>query len=644
MVRRSQPGGFPERDLIPYEASRFTARRAVVLAPHADDEVFGCGAAIAALREEGAEVRVLVVSDGAGEEPDPARRRQIASVRLTESVAALSHLGGADVECGGFPDRGLSERVGEIAAWITASVSSDAPDLVLLPSPVEIHPDHRAVAEAFHAACRSPEGAALHTATVAFFEISQPIRPNFLLDATRHVEAKGRAMAAFASQLGGHDYPAFVRGLNAYRRMTLSREVAAAEGYFVLSGQRLAESELEDVAGSIGPARPRKGRQPVCIKFFREAVMKARKLLSVLFLGLLTAALVPAIAEARGAGGGGSGGHGGGGSGGHGGSYGGGHGSYGGGHGGYRGSGRGGYYGGGHGGHYGGGHGGYYGGRWGGYWGPGYGWGWGGGWGGWGGGWWDPWPYYGGVSVYSSGDGDSDVPDRPAPNRFAAVDIEVKPDAAEVYLDGTYVGKADDFDGSPGYLYLLTGKYRLELRHPLYETVVVNLEVARGQKVKVSREMKLLPGKGKLDAFNPPDRGTPLGRVFGSRATPVDPRRPQNRQSPAWRSDDGGDRALEPQMDRSEEPKPPERMPEARPTPRKTFRPRIDWTVSPDDASVYLDDRLVGTAEDLNAGGGTRIEPGPHTVTVVRPGFKTKTVGIEVKPAAPLKVAVELEK
>jgi hypothetical protein len=97
-------------------------------------------------------------------------------------------------------------------------------------------------------------------------------------------------------------------------------------------------------------------------------------------------------------------------------------------------------------------------------------------------------------------------------------------------------------------------------------------------------------------------------------------------------------------MNRSEEPKPQARKPETRTAPRRLIRPRIDWTVSPDDASVYLDDRFLGTAEDLNAGGGTRTEPGPHTVTVVRPGFKTKTVEVEVKPAAPLKVAVELEK
>ncbi len=606
MTRQSEAGKYPERELIPYEASRFSARRAVVLAPHADDEVFGCGGAIAALREDGAEVRVLVVSDGAGDEPDPARRKEIARVRLAESGAALSHLGGAPVEGGGFPDRGLGDRVEEIAVWIEACVSSFAPDLVLLPSPVEIHPDHRAVAEAFHAACRGPRGAALRAATLAFFEISQPIRPNFLLDATRYVEAKDRAMEAYASQLGGHDYPAFVRGLNSYRRMTLPRAVAAAEGYFVLSGERYSDSRLDDVAVLIGPARPRKGRQPACMNSLREVVMKVRRLFLVLFLGLLSAALPSAIAEAKGQGGGGSGGHATAGGGSHGGPQ-----------GGYRGGGHGGYYRG---------HGGYYGGYYGGWWGPGYGWGWG--WGGYG-----PWPYYGGV-VYSSSDA------RPAvSSRFAAVDVEVKPDSAEVFLDGTYIGKADDFDGFPGFLYLLPGKYRLELKHPLYEPVAVDVEVARGQKVEVSREMKLLPGKGKLDAFDPPDRGTPLGRVFGSHATPVDPRPAQKRQGPAWRSEEGGEYGIDTQMDRGDALPAP-----AKPAPRKTYRPRIDWAVSPDDASVYLDDRFVGAAEELNAGGGTRIEAGRHTVTVVRPGFKTKTFEVEVKPSAPLKVVVELEK
>ncbi|HQR46225.1 MAG TPA: hypothetical protein PK598_09450, partial [Thermoanaerobaculia bacterium] len=80
----------------------------------------------------------------------------------------------------------------------------------------------------------------LAPATVAFFELSQPIRPNFLFDCGAHAGAKREAMAVFASQAAERDYARFVSGLNAYRAMTLPRGTAAAEGYFVVPGGELA--------------------------------------------------------------------------------------------------------------------------------------------------------------------------------------------------------------------------------------------------------------------------------------------------------------------------------------------------------------------------------------------------------------------
>ena len=41
---------------------------------------------------------------------------------------------------------------------------------------------------------------------------------------------------------------------------------------------------------------------------------------------------------------------------------------------------------------------------------------------------------------------------------------------------------------------------------------------------------------------------------------------------------------------------------------------------------------------------GLRVKPGKHVVTVVRPGYGTKTVDVESKPGAAIDVVVELEK
>lgn len=253
---------WPERNLIPYEASRFDARSVLVVAPHPDDEVFGCGGALVVLRRSGASVRVLVVTDGAADEPDPTRRRQIAERRLAESRMALDLLGGGALEVAGLPDRDLFARAAEVRSALSRSLLAGSVDLVFVPSPCEIHPDHRAVAEAFFELVSRPSrelAQALPRLTVAFYEVSQPIRPNFLVDVSEVADVKDRAMAAFDSQNGQRDYPGFIRGLNAYRRMTLGPEVRAAEGFFVLAASELSRVALEEVRAGIGPGEPLQG-------------------------------------------------------------------------------------------------------------------------------------------------------------------------------------------------------------------------------------------------------------------------------------------------------------------------------------------------------------------------------------------------
>lgn len=235
---------FPdERALVPYAASTFVGRRVVVFAPHPDDEILGCGGALADLLDRGARVEVVLVTDGAAAARDAEERVRIASLRFEESRRALESLGGGTLHAGDLPDRGLAERLGEVEELLGRWLTEAAPDLVFAPSPVETHPDHRAVAAALFGVAARPAGdpasRALERATVAFFELSQPFRPNFLFDATRVQARKERAMKEFDSQAAERDYAGFVKGLNAYRRMTLSADVLSVEAYSVCAGFRL---------------------------------------------------------------------------------------------------------------------------------------------------------------------------------------------------------------------------------------------------------------------------------------------------------------------------------------------------------------------------------------------------------------------
>lgn len=86
-------------------------RPVMVLAPHPDDETFGCGAALAAAAAAGLPVIVVAVTDGT--RSHPASRRwppaMLAQLRLAELRAALRRLAGRTrhriIELG-FPDQG----------------------------------------------------------------------------------------------------------------------------------------------------------------------------------------------------------------------------------------------------------------------------------------------------------------------------------------------------------------------------------------------------------------------------------------------------------------------------------------------------------------------------------------------------------
>src|SRR5260370_16190377 len=108
---------FPdERELVPYEASTFAANRVVVFAPHPDDEVLGCGGALADLLDRGAHLDVVLVTDGAAEARDAGDRGRIAAMRMEESRRALDALGGRAVHPGGLPARHPAGRLPRGAA------------------------------------------------------------------------------------------------------------------------------------------------------------------------------------------------------------------------------------------------------------------------------------------------------------------------------------------------------------------------------------------------------------------------------------------------------------------------------------------------------------------------------------------------
>src|SRR5262249_40503448 len=156
------------------------------------------------------------------------------------------------------PDRQLVQRRGDLEAAIASLLREFQPDLVLTPSLVEIHPDHRAIAEAaYELVSASRPGDSDHERyrflRLAFYEVSHPRLPNTLVDISSVSKRKTEALALFPSQQAVRDYAAAMEGLNTYRRLTLEGN-GPVEAFRVADFAEVSTRSLEEFRRSIGPS------------------------------------------------------------------------------------------------------------------------------------------------------------------------------------------------------------------------------------------------------------------------------------------------------------------------------------------------------------------------------------------------------
>lgn len=251
----SSPPVYEECLLVPYGASEVRRETMLVLAPHPDDEVFGCGGLSALVAAAGGRVvPVLLTDGGAGGFSGISDAVEYAATRLAESTRAAEILGTAPPRSLGFADRSLSARGDELVAALVALFAEVRPDSVLVPSPAETHPDHRAAARAAHLAFLRawPEA----PARLVYYEVSAPLAPNRLVDVHAVAARKAAAVAAFASQLKERPFDALVEGISAYRAMTLPAGATRAEAFLELTREEAVALPWPALCRRAGSERP----------------------------------------------------------------------------------------------------------------------------------------------------------------------------------------------------------------------------------------------------------------------------------------------------------------------------------------------------------------------------------------------------
>lgn len=206
-------------------------KTALVVAAHPDDEVLGCGGTIARMADEGWQVHVLILAEGATSR-SALRDRQAHAGSLSELEASARRagaiLGAASVQLESFPDNRMDGvELLDVVKRIETELDRVKPARVLTHHIGDVNIDHTVVHQAAAAACRPVPGACVRE--LLYFEVASSsewrpthslpaFQPNLFVDIGSTLERKMKALEAYASEMREFPHARSTRALECLAR------------------------------------------------------------------------------------------------------------------------------------------------------------------------------------------------------------------------------------------------------------------------------------------------------------------------------------------------------------------------------------------------------------------------------------------
>lgn len=168
---------------------------------------------------------------------------------------------------------------------------------------------------------------------------------------------------------------------------------------------------------------------------------------------------------------------------------------------------------------------------------------------------------------------------------YGAIDCDVLPEEARVYVNGEYLGIADQFDGWPRFLYIQAGKYDISFKLEGYEDLNLKVEVIPNKIIRIKEKMKRIPPsqfkEEKVEEFKV----------------------------------------------------------------KKISKGKISISIFPEEAVLYLDGKFWITAQEIaRLHNPLQIDEGKHIIDVVCPGYENFKKEIDIKSGEYLELNIVLVK
>lgn len=193
----------------------------LVIAPHPDDEVLGCGGTIKKYSEDGNDVFLCVATKAYtpewSEDFIKERKNEINSAVKVLGINKVFSLDFPTVKLDTVPQKELNDKISEVVKKID-------PEIIFIPFSGDINKDHKLVSESALVALRpKPESSAkkiFYYEVLSETEWAKPAQkiedvfvPNYYEDISNYLDAKLKAMQCYKSELKEYPHPRSLEGI-----------------------------------------------------------------------------------------------------------------------------------------------------------------------------------------------------------------------------------------------------------------------------------------------------------------------------------------------------------------------------------------------------------------------------------------------
>ena len=215
--------------------------KVLIIAPHPDDEVLGCGGTVAKYAQSGDDVYLCVVTKAYPpewpEDEIKERREEVLSTNKILGIKKTYFLDFPTVKLDTIPQKELNDSIDRVVGEVK-------PDIVYIPHRGDVNKDHRLVFDAAMVAVRPEPGAVVKRVlcyeTLSETEWAAPFSenifiPNVYVDISETLDIKLKAMSEYRSELKEFPHPRSLEAISALAKMRgTAIGVKAAEAFMLV--------------------------------------------------------------------------------------------------------------------------------------------------------------------------------------------------------------------------------------------------------------------------------------------------------------------------------------------------------------------------------------------------------------------------